>query len=488
MDSRFNGVMATLVELCPQLSVPQSSHLQRLMRTWAPLADISFADLLLCVPDRAGYTVVGHMRPSTSRSIYRTEMVGERFEPGARPFMDLARSTGQIIDGGMIFQAAAPHIRTLSVPVRCGDDIIAVLSREFAPDEQRDPGELEMNYFFTFRRLAQMISEGSYPFAAVDAEGEESPRVSDGLLVVDASARVRFASPNAASVLSRLGVRRVEGQRLSAAGVDGQAVRLSFADQLPHVEEATNGDITVVVHCVPLLEAGELTGAVVFLRDITELRRRDRLLLSKDAMIAEIHHRVKNNLQTISSLLRLQGRRVVEDEARQAIEVSVRRIRAIAVVHEILSQQVESDVAFDEIVRPLVRLVEEGFSTPERPLRFSVTGDAGNLPTEITTPLAVVLSELLQNAVQHAFPGTDRAGATVEISFDHESDSLRLVVVDNGVGLRPDFDIEASAGLGLTIVRSLVENDLNGQMSVAPVEGEGTGTTVVVNVPLARAV
>lgn len=496
--------MATLPELCPDLARHHQRHLIRLVRTWAPLADISFADLLLCVPlpdgatdadedrapasvpepdDEARYRIVGHVRPTTARSIYRTDMVGVEFAPGARPLLDRARTTGTIVDGGMIGQAAAPRLRTLSVPVRHNGEIIAVMSREFSPDEQREPGELEMMYFFTFRRLAQMIAEGAYPFPVDEVEIEESPRVSDGLLLLDASARVRFASPNAVSVLTRFGVRQIEGQRLAKAGVDQRAVRNAFATRLPQTEEIERDDQTVVIRAIPISEGRELTGAVILLRDISELRRRDRLLLSKDATIAEIHHRVKNNLQTISSLLRLQGRRVVAAEARQAIDESVRRIRSIAVVHEILSQEVASDVPFEDIVRPLTRLVEEGYSSADRPLRFTVRGDAGELPTDVATPLAVVLSELLQNAVEHAFVGVDHATAEVEIRFETEEDTLDVWVTDDGVGLATDFDMGDEAGLGLTIVRSLIEGDLRGAITMASRQSPDTGTVVHLRIP-----
>ncbi len=472
-------------DLAPALDRPAQLHLSRLMRTWAPLADIAFADLLLCLPEadgpEVGYTVIGHVRPTTSRSIYRTEVVGSRWEPGDRPFFDLVRATGAIVDGGVILEQAAPRIRTLTVPVRFRDRVVAVLSREFSPDEQRDPGELEMNYFFTFRRLAQMIAEGIYPFEGDEYESEEAPRVSDGLLLIDAAARVRFASPNAISVLSRIGVRGIEGERLSAAGLDNRAVRAAFAQGRPQVEEISRGDQTVVLRCIPLLESGELTGAVLFMRDISELRRRDRLLLSKDATIAEIHHRVKNNLQTISSLLRLQGRRVVADEARQAIDESVRRIRSIAVVHEILSQEVADDVPFEDLVRPLVRVVEEGFSSPDQPVRFSVSGDAGTLPTDVATPFAVVLSELMQNAVEHGFPMGHRGDAEVHIEFASTPQTVDARVRDNGAGVSPDFDVAEQAGLGLTIVRSLVENDLGG--SIRFTRAQPSGTEVHLRVP-----
>src|SRR3712207_5997493 len=169
-------------------------------------------------------------------------------------------------------------------------------------------------------------------------------------------------------------------------------------------------EVTVVMRCLPLLAEGVVTGALVLLRDISELRRRDRLLVSMDATIREIHHRVKNNLQTISSLLRLQGRRLDSKEAKAAIEESVRRIRSIALVHETLSRETGDDVSFNEIVRPLVRMVEESLLSPDRPVRVVVEGDAGQLPARIATPLAVVLTELVQNAVDHGFPEDSRGG------------------------------------------------------------------------------
>ena len=165
------------------------------------------------------------------------------------------------------------------------------------------------------------------------------PRVGDG---VRRSSTPRcgsqYSSPNGVSALHRIGVHaNAEGMRLGELGLDEAPIRAAFAGPMPVTREVERGpEVTVVLRCIPLLADGEVTGAVVLLRDISELRRRDRLLLSKDATIREIHHRVKNNLQTISSLLRLQGRRLASPEAKAAIEESVRRVRSIALVHEIL--------------------------------------------------------------------------------------------------------------------------------------------------------
>jgi two-component sensor histidine kinase len=191
------------------------------------------------------------------------------------------------------------------------------------------------------------------------------------------------------------------------------------------------------------------------------------MILSRDSTIREIHHRVKNNLQTISSLLRLQARRLHSPEAKAAIAESVRRIRTIALVHESLSQGTGEEVSFNEIVRPLARLAEEGLQSPDRPVRFRVSGDGGRLPATTATPLSVVLTELLQNAVDHAFVGGERAvSGTVLVDLVNDGRRLTVRVIDDGVGIPPTFDLDAATGLGLSIVRTLVLTELGGTIEI----------------------
>ncbi|MFP5486868.1 MAG: sensor histidine kinase, partial [Acidimicrobiia bacterium] len=248
--------------------------------------------------------------------------------------------------------------------------------------------------------------------------------------------------------------------------------------------------------CVPFLDESRVTGAVLLVRDVTELRKRDRLLLSKDATIREIHHRVKNNLQTISSLLRLQARRLSSPEAIAAVGESVRRIRTIALVHEALSREPGDDVTFIEIVRPLLRLAEEGLQSPDRPVRFSVQGDGGRIPAAIASPLSVVITELLQNAVDHGFP-EGSSGGSVVVRIDNRGDELALSVIDDGRGVDAGFQLDHATGLGLSIVRTLVTTELNGRIDMRPLtvaDAESAritttpvrGTIVELAVPLAE--
>ncbi|HSG14495.1 MAG TPA: sensor histidine kinase, partial [Gaiellaceae bacterium] len=189
-----------------------------------------------------------------------------------------------------------------------------------------------------------------------------------------------------------------------------------------------------------------------------------------------------NNLQTIAALLRLQMRRLDSPEAREALEESERRVRLIAMVHETLSRDASDVVSFGEIVRPLVRIVEETVSTDEQRLSFEVEGDAGELVGEVATPLAVILNELMQNAVDHAFPRED--GETIEgnirVQLGRTGDTISIVVRDDGVGLPPGFSMEGSQGLGLSIVHALVTSELRGSIEMR----NDAGTEVALEVPV----
>jgi two-component sensor histidine kinase len=328
-----------------------------------------------------------------------------------------------------------------------------------------------------------MITTGEFPFPIEEVASEEAPRVGDGVLLLDSTARVEYASPNAISALHRVGMHaNAEGARLMELGLDEAPVKAAFATGLPATEEVEHASITLLVRCIPLLDHGKPTGAAVIVRDVTDLRRRDRLLLSKDATIREVHHRVKNNLQTISSLLRIQGRRMDNAEAKMAVEESVRRIRSIALVHETLSRAAGEELEFDEILHQLTRMAEEGLVMPDREVRFTVDGDAGELRAEVATPLALVVSELLQNAVEHAFP-EGHPGGHVRIALENDGVELCVSVEDDGVGLPPGFALERNSSLGLTIVSALVDSEMSGTISMES-RPDGDGTVVELRIPV----
>ncbi|MCX6527724.1 MAG: histidine kinase N-terminal domain-containing protein [Actinobacteria bacterium] len=467
--------MATIAELAKlhtEFSKEQVAHLQALAGEWGMLADFCFADMLLYVPTTDDtWLVIAQVRAATGQTLYLVDWVGASANLSERPLLSQAYQSGDIVEGEIAVEGMSDACRMMAIPVRYDGATIAVLTREWNTQSSRQPGELERTYLEIFQRFARMIMVGEFPFEGRVADGSVAPRVGDGAVVLDAEARVRYASPNATSALHRVGISaNAVGQTLAELGMIDSPVRQAFERQEPVVEEfEQTSDVTLLTRCIPILDEvdGEtvVTGAVMLLRDVTELRRRDRLLLSKDATIREIHHRVKNNLQTISALLRLQGRRLESEEAKAAVAESVRRIRTIALVHETLSREPGDDVAFIEIVRPLVRLVEEGLQSPDRPVRFVVHGDGGRLPANIATPLSVVLTELLQNAIDHGFPEGE-GGGTVAVQLDADDEFLNITVIDDGRGIDPDFDLASATGLGLSIVRTLVTTELAGTIDM----------------------
>ena len=474
--------MPTLLELASEhtaLSDDEVVHLTSLISEWGMLADFSFSDLLLYVPvASAGGTnwlTASQVRAATGQTLYQSDLVGEYADDTDRPFIAAAAQSGQIQKGEITLPYLEAPVNMTAIPVMHEGKTIAVLTREVSTVSGRRPGQLERTYLSIFDDFANMIATGLFPYAGRVADSSVAPRVGDGVIVLDGSARVRYASPNAVSALHRIGIRaNAVGQSLAELGFAQDAARVSFERREPVVEELDQEhDVTLLVRSIPILKRGaratNVIGGVVLMRDVSELRRRDRLILTKDATIKEIHHRVKNNLQTISSLLRLQGRRLSSDEAKDAIADSVRRIRTIALVHETLSREPGEDVAFVEIVRPLIQLSQESLQSSDRPVRFEVRGDGGRLPATIATPLSVVILELLQNVVDHAFGDKRRDGVVrVFLARDTDDDALHIRVIDNGVGVDEQFDISRATGLGLSIVRTLVTTELGGTISMRP--------------------
>ena len=237
----------------------------------------------------------------------------------------------------------------------------------------------------------------------------------------------------------------------------------------------------VLFRVLPLRPGGQAEGALVLVGDVTEVRYRDRQLLSKDATIREIHHRVKNNLQTVAALLRLQARRVESPAARTALEESVRRVASIAMVHETLAVSLDEWVDFDGIVDRLLGSLGDVAGAGTR-VRLRREGSFGVLPADVATPLVMVLTETVQNAVEHGFE--DSGTGTVTVSARRTHRRMEVVVADDGIGLPPGFSLEGSDRLGLQIVRTLVQAELAGTIKVRP--RTGGGTEAVLDVPLSR--
>jgi two-component system, sensor histidine kinase PdtaS len=492
------STLRDLVEEHTSLESADIEHLHRLAGDWQLVSDLSFADLLMWVPimDRGEYVCVAQVRPTTAPTAYQDDQVGRVAGGPEVAHLAIARGQGRIWrEGDPVWYGDMPA-RHEAIPVRRPDSpkVIAVVGRDTNLSTARTPAQLELNYLTTADDLAQMITDGSFPPPRHPGETTSAPRIGDGLVRLDAAGKATYASPNAQSAYRRMGLNaHLVGE--SVAELTGRLVDdpLEGSDATERILGALRGETparkemeargaTVLMRALPLMPAGVPIGALVLVRDITEVRRRDRQLMTKDATIREIHHRVKNNLQTVAALLRLQARRVGVGAARNALEESVRRVASIALVHETLSMSSDEAVEFDGIVDRVAAAAIEVGANEEVKVALRREGTFGVLPAEVATPLVMVLNELLQNAVEHAFePGMQ---GEVVMSVHRYRKQLHVTVADNGTGLPDGFDLDSSERLGLQIVRTLAHGELRGSIELRG-RTEG-GTEAVLVVPLAK--
>jgi len=467
--------------------------LHALVADWQLLADLSFADLVLWVPTRdlGGYVAVAQMRPTTGPTAYLDDVVGTWVARGRRPLLDAALDEGRIArEGDPEWRDDVP-VRVETIPVRRYGRVLAIIARNTNLVGVRTPSRLELTYLHCATDLARMIAAGQFPLPGGERSSRGSPRVGDGLIRVDADGVVTYASPNSLSAYRRLGLSAdLLGVRLGettaalapSEGPVDEALTVAASGRVARQLEVEGNDVVLQLRSIPLTDGDTRTGAMVLLRDVTELRRRERELLTKDATIREIHHRVKNNLQTVAALLRLQARRMDDPAAREALAEAVRRVGSIALVHETLSQTPDETVPFDEVADRVVAMmtdVSTAAAGTAAPVLFTRVGSTGTLDGELATPLAMVLTELVQNAVEHGLLATS---GHVTVRAERGEDLLVLAVEDDGRGLPIGFDLASSSRLGLQIVRTLVIDEMGGRLVLEP--RSGGGTRAVVSVPL----
>lgn len=491
--------MTTLAEHLRHLTSladPEVEWLHLVVGDWQLIADLSFSDLILWVPGHDGWQTVAHVRPNTGPMVFYDDVVGSMSSRTRRSLLDEAYR-GHTVLAGPDPGAEDGAIREEAFPVVHRGRSLAVITRHSHLVAQRTPSRLEVTYRGLADSLARMIAAGDFPFpAAPTGMRRGAPRVGDGVVVLDVEGLTTYASPNATSAIHRLGhhddlVRTSFAQVITdlaqrAEQPVDESLALVVTGRAPWRTEVSTRSASVSMRAIPLLESGKRVGALLLLRDVSELRRREQELLTKDATIREIHHRVKNNLQTVAALLRLQARRVPDPTAKNALSEAVRRVGTIALVHETLSHGFDETVDFDEIAVAGLRAVVE-VATSEHPVRHTLTGSFGRLRAEDATALAMIMSELVQNAVEHGL--ADRGGRidmTVSRSWSEAGvEELTVVLTDDGVGMPQGFR-PGLAGLGTRIVTSLVQ-DLRGRIRWENASPTGTRVEFVAQLrPLVR--
>lgn len=464
--------------------------LHRLAGDGQLLADLAFADIVIWVPTADdSFVAVAHTRPSGAATLFYRDIVGDTVRPQWRTQVNDAFTQLRIVDSASPdwFEETPTRVRAVPIVRMLGTEtsgpvVVGVLTRHTNLGEARTPSRQQITFNDCADDLFGMIATADFPdLTAPTSPRRGAPRASDGLVRIDVDGITTFASPNALSAFNRLGFDdELEGEDLLAVTTAILPAKRQFDESLPLVmagrapwrADIEARGVTVSLRTIPLKDHGTRVGAVVLCRDVTEIRHQEQELITKDATIREIHHRVKNNLQTVASLLRIQSRRTHSDEARDALTHAMRRVSAIAVVHDTLSEGLAQNVDFDDVFNRVLKLVAEVAAAPSTRARTRKTGTFGTLPSEYATPLALALTELVTNAVEHGL--ADKEGE-VEIIAQRSEDHLEVRVRDDGVGL-PEGQV--GRGLGTQIVRTLIQGELSGTIDWHTLVGSGTEVTI----------
>jgi two-component sensor histidine kinase len=298
----------------------------------------------------------------------------------------------------------------------------------------------------------------------------------DGLMLVNEEKVVLAANNTAKHIFSILGVDKLIGKRTNSLDINWTAVATVLSTGIAVEQDLAMQGLLLKLRLLPVINRPKTPAVIVIMEDITELQKKDEELLVKGAVIKEIHHRVKNNLQTIVSLLRLQERRAVSQETKAVLHDCVNRVNSIAVVHEYLSQQNNEAIDVAKVAKGIYEAIMSSMVVPDLKLTTSFKADAVNMPSDRATSVALVLNELLQNSLEHGFEG--RHKGVLNVSFTENKENYVLLIADDGQGLPKGFQLEQSKSLGLKIIRTVVESDLKGTFTLEDKFSGGTLATV----------
>ena len=439
------------------------------------IADLSYGDVALARPSDGRLVVTADARPMTAVAAMPATRVGQGLDRADEPeAYDAWENRASVIgtrrrsSRGIVFFTSARPAGSAEMP-------IGVIIRDVVQQVIEAPGTMELAFMGLAERVLRLLEAG--PLIDVDTGEPFTTRriAGDGVMAVDGDGIVTYASPNAVNIMGLAGFEgALVGSRMSE--LPGGATATGPVILAPGAREVT---LELGGRALRFRAIGFAPGALVLVEDVTDVRRREQEIRVKEATIREVHHRVKNNLQTIASLLRIQARRTTSAEAARALAEAVERVSSMAVVHEMLASATEESVDFADVARTVVDMVRRGMSGGGG-LRVLTEGETGLVPASAATSLALVTAELVHNAIEHGV-GVSGAGSVV-VSMRRLPDALHLSVRDDGAGLPAEFDAATSAHLGLAIVKTVVEDDLRGVLDFS--SGHTRGTTVTIRVPL----
>ena len=451
--------------------------LDRIQQGLSLTADLSRADIMMLVKQNDAALVAAQAQPHSIASLYRKPWIGRTLSLAEYPLVAAGLQTGR---GGQrqenLLDQGTPVVRQVLPVLNDSGRPLAVLQVEtnliaWERQKRRD---------LPFRRAVVWLQDMALQGDVASAAGLSPFGEWDGVLFVDDGYRIRYVSGIANNLYRRLGyLTDLHGKHIGDLNTkDEVLIRDAFRTLECQEHQVVEGKRQWTRKVIPIWSYAPglwplkrnhpsrplLRGALVLVHDETEEREKAVQLEVLSTMIKEVHHRVKNNLQTVASILRMQSRRATDPEVQLQLNEAVNRVLAVAFIHEFLSRESDQSINVREVCQRILTQTQRAALAPDKQIVLRIEGPPIYLPSQQATACALVANELLLNALEHAFAGRDKG--SVLLSLTDEGDRVIMEVVDDGVGLPEATGADPSASLGLTIVRTLVHGDLKGRLEM----------------------
>ncbi|WP_196592696.1 sensor histidine kinase [Pectinatus sottacetonis] len=465
-----------ILDLCrsnTNLTAMRINLLQRISTTLPFIADLIMANIGLYVPakEKDKFLIVDYVKPHTAYTPFHRNRTGVMRKSQEEPLIKYTMSTGRSMSGRREW-SWGKFIEMHTEPILDSLGVAAVVSFEMEPSVTKIDG-----YSYLYRTACSLLS---YSHRELDSYMFRPLAASDGIIIADKNNRIVFANAAAIRIYNILGVINLIGYHLFDHQLSSRIIKETISSNKPYEKELTSDSITIVRRDIPIKQGGSLLCRIVIVSDVTEVRKKDKEILIKSAVIQEIHHRVKNNLQTIASLLRLQARRSQSQEVKDALRESVNRILSISVVHEFLSQQQEEMIDVTKVTRNILNLIAQNMLRPGFKLTTEFSGGTVILPSQQASNLALIVNELILNSLEHAFVNKDEG--LIGLNIIHTEADYIIELYDDGSGLPKGFETKKSKSLGLQIVKTLIEDDMNGRFELYNNKGTHARITIPRNI------
>lgn len=466
--------MTVLKKLCEKYSNLTSKDIQKLndiSQMLQLIADFVRADVFIncLVKDSDVAIVVAEAKPSTGETMYENTVVGElayrENEPAALRTLKIGIATRDL-------KAITQENKTViqnTVPIKNdSNDTIGVLIME-----------KDITHSIAQSKQMEILSETAVNLSETllsfkDQENNITRYMNEAIIIFNKNKISTYANPGAISLYQKLGYKdSIIGMSFDNLVLGGISFDKIMVDSTFETREVTVGELCLQTKYAFLKQKDKINGVVMFIKDNTDVMLKEKELILRSVAIKEIHHRVKNNLQTIASLLNLQSRRIDDEMAKKAFGESISRILSIAITHELLAQEGVDDI---DIITILTRLKETTaiYSIPpEKDITLNVRGDSILVNSDMATSIALVVNELLQNSVKHGFNGVDKGVINIVVQRGRLYSSIS--VIDDGVGFNDKYESNSSS-LGQKIVEQIVNDKLSGHLTIETSD-EGTNTT-----------